>query len=351
MRLYFKVLTRGYNNEDDFCMVIRTNQKLLLSENKKVSILVDKEMGLEAAIFRGPAKWCRKSLRWVKLSNSGDILKLLVPNSSFQTIGSLNSSSNSNSLIITTTATATVTDTATIWWNAHHNFCKLNRLCKVTNQKMTEREIDYRGSKSIIAVCPIHTFAIIVKEQRVDGSWWEKFKNATPIAPKGFFHLRCTLMGFERNCSKGLFLSKKHFIHKLPFGSVSVAVKRVLLLERKLSNQNPFLANIKLIGFEYKQQLLHFNRGISNTSFKDKHIQAMNAWWLTGFVDAEGCFRLSILANKNYKEGGKVLPFKPRLYFQIGLHRKDVVILESIKSLLGGGGRRNLQISIWFIRV
>ena len=56
MRLYFKVLTRGYNNEDDFCMVIRTNQKLLLSENKKVSILVDKEMGLEAAIFRGPAK-------------------------------------------------------------------------------------------------------------------------------------------------------------------------------------------------------------------------------------------------------------------------------------------------------
>ena len=35
---------------------------------------------------------------------------------------------------------------------------------------MTEREIDYRGSKSIIAVCPIHTFAIIVKEQRVDGS-------------------------------------------------------------------------------------------------------------------------------------------------------------------------------------
>ena len=30
--------------------------KLLLSENKKISILVDQEMGLEAAIFRGPAK-------------------------------------------------------------------------------------------------------------------------------------------------------------------------------------------------------------------------------------------------------------------------------------------------------
>ena len=54
-------------------------------------------------------------------------------------------------------------------------------------------------------------------------------------------------------------------------------------------------------------------------------------------MDAEGCFRLSILKNKNYKEGGKVLPFKPRLYFQIGLHRKDEVILESMKFLLGVG--------------
>ena len=103
----------------------------------------------------------------------------------------------------------------------------------------------------------------------------------------------------------------------------------------KLSNQNPFLANIKLIGFAgYKQQLLCINRGISNTS--DTYI-TMSAWWLTGFVDAEGCFRLSILKNKNYKEGGKVLPLKPRLYFQIGLHRKDEVILESIKFLLGVG--------------
>jgi len=27
----------------------------------------------------------------------------------------------------------------------------------------------------------------------------------------------------------------------------------------------------------------------------------MSPWFLTGFTDAEGCFRISILKNKNYK--------------------------------------------------
>ena len=101
-------------------------------------------------------------------------------------------------------------------------------------------------------------------------------KNATPIAPRGFFLLRCTLMDFERNFSKGLFLSQKHFSQKLPFGSISAAVLNILPL-RKLSNQNPFLANIKLLGFEYKLHLLHFNRGISSHSLlKEKNLQAMS---------------------------------------------------------------------------
>ena len=55
-----------------------------------------------------------------------------------------------------------------------------------------ETEIGNRGSKSIIGM-PIHTFVIIVNEQRVDGSWWEKYKN------KCISHLRCTLLGLEIN--------------------------------------------------------------------------------------------------------------------------------------------------------
>ena len=61
----------------------------------------------------------------------------------------------------------------------------------------------------------------------------------------------------------------------------------------------------------------------------------LNPNWVIGFTDAEGCFRISIIKNKNSK--GKALPLSVRLYFQIGLHRKDEAILKLIRSELGVG--------------
>lgn len=45
--------------------------------------------------------------------------------------------------------------------------------------------------------------------------------------------------------------------------------------------------------------------------------------------------RGGVIKNKNSK--GKALPLSVRLYFQIGLHRKDEAILELIRSELGVG--------------
>src|SRR5438034_3919379 len=53
----------------------------------------------------------------------------------------------------------------------------------VTSQNTLEKDMDYRGSKSVTLSSKKRS--IIVKEQRVDGSW--------------HVCLRCTLMGFERN--------------------------------------------------------------------------------------------------------------------------------------------------------
>ena len=61
-----------------------------------------------------------------KLSNSVNILKILVPNGSLKAAGSQN----------------------TTIMNTSHYFCKYNRLCKVINKKMTENKIDYSGCKS-----------------------------------------------------------------------------------------------------------------------------------------------------------------------------------------------------------
>jgi LAGLIDADG endonuclease len=117
-------------------------------------ILIEFHLGLRQAVMAlmNWADMCfGKTLNWLKLSNSGDTLKLLVPSYIRKAISG---------------------------W--------INYPCMVTSQKMMETEMGYRGSKSKFVTQPD-----FVKEQRVDGSW--------SIAKNKQMLLRCTLMGFERN--------------------------------------------------------------------------------------------------------------------------------------------------------
>lgn len=58
----------------------------------------------------------------------------------------------------------------------------------------------------------------------------------------------------------------------------------------------------------------------------------LNPWWLTGFVDGEGCFKLSVVERTQMKTGWVV-----RLFFSIGLHEKEISLLEKIQLSLGVG--------------
>lgn len=87
-----------------------------------------------------------------KLSNSGELLKLKVPSHIWKYIGG---------------------------WTNYSGMVK--------SLKMNENEMDNRGSKSTISN------DIVVKEQRVDGSWFIKLR---------LINVRCTLQGFERNRDK-----------------------------------------------------------------------------------------------------------------------------------------------------
>lgn len=100
----------------------------------------------------GPVKCYGKTLLWVKLSNSGDTLKTVVPSYSRKAISG-----------------------------------GLNQPCMVISYSMSENEMGYRGSKSEIQYSKPNI--ISVKEQRVDGSWFLSLKKARS--------LRCTLMGGE----------------------------------------------------------------------------------------------------------------------------------------------------------
>lgn len=136
---------------------------------------------------------------------------------------------------------------------------------------------------------------------------------------------------------------------------------------KKLSSQNPFLVNNKHVDITWykasaplcltrtlKRVNIKFLVNTFNSNFSTSTIgtKKLSGWWVAGFVDAEGCFRISIIKNKNYKgnpwstslystekpdELGNTMPLSVRLYFQIGLHLKDEKILKLIQSSLGGG--------------
>lgn len=128
-----------------------------------------------------PVSWARAPSVRGKLSNSGDTLKLLVPNHIWKYMSG---------------------------WTNYSGM--------VISQKMIEREIGYRGSKSITNLNIPQTInkSVVVKEQRVDGSYVES--NAFWLDHQNRFTLRCTLMGSERNYQIKT-LSK---IHSNPFNSV-----------------------------------------------------------------------------------------------------------------------------------
>jgi len=100
-------------------------------------------------------KCCGKTILWLKLSNSGDPLKLMIPSYNRKVISGQN-----------------------------------NYLGMVTSHMMKETEMGYRGSKSVFLMDT-------VKEQRVDGSWGLLKSSISTISNNK--SLRCTLTGFEKN--------------------------------------------------------------------------------------------------------------------------------------------------------
>lgn len=159
---------------------------------------------------------------------------------------------------------------------------------------MIESEMGYRGSKSIVKAQPRQN--IIVKEQRVDGGYI-----------KNILMLRYTLMGLERGYQGRI-------------------------LSNRLNSNLKRLYSTKAV-LDYKQLSPNYT------------MRALNPWFISGFVDGEGCFRISFTKKDN------LVGWRAQLFFQITLHRKDELLLESIKNYWGVGkvyksGKDTLQYKI-----
>jgi len=144
---------------------------------------------------------------------------------------------------------------------------------------LKETLIGYRGSKTVIDA----NGAITVKEQRVNDSW-QKIKS-------NYFCLRCTLMGGMNRYQTGI-----------------------------LSNQYN-IEEKRLFTVGANQYRCYSSDIIEKADFK------LNPAWVTGFVDGEGCFTISISKDKIKKIGWHV-----KLSFEIILHSKYKVLLEKIKN-------------------
>jgi hypothetical protein len=185
-------------------------------------------------------------LLWEKLSNSGDTLKLLIPSYSRKAFSG---------------------------WN--------NYPCKVISQKMSEKEMGNRGSKSYFQIPQPNE--IYVKEKRVDGSYFG-------YNPR----LRCTLTG-----------GKSRYHIKIPSKQLNPTC----------------LAMVKRTF--YTLPLLHLN----DKQMSGQGRNVLNPWFFSGFTDAEGCFSIGIRPDAKLKIKWRVLPV-----FIIKLHKKDLSILEDIKN-------------------
>lgn len=187
-----------------------------------------------------------------KLPNSGKLLKLKVPSSSWKTMSG---------------------------WSNYSGM--------VISLKMSENEMDNRGSKSTILS------STVVKEQRVDGNW--------SIKPN-LMDLRCTLRGFERN--RGI---------KLGFNM-----------------QQGWNSYVRI-----PSKLFDLKRFSTYKSTSNSTIINPGAW--SGLIDGEGSFSIIVDRNKARK-----LSWRVQLKFQIGLHIKDLNLLHLLQQYLDNIGSIHL---------
>lgn len=75
----------------------------------------------------------------------------------------------------------------------------------------------------------------------------------------------------------------------------------------------------------------NLKRFYSVTTKVTKKDVAIDPWFLTGFTDGEGCFRISFTKRDN------LVGWRVQLFFQIALHQKDKLLLENIQKFWNVG--------------
>ena len=81
---------------------------------------------------------------------------------------------------------------------------------------------------------------------------------------------------------------------------------------------------------------VHMEKNVQNVGSCPKEMTSMKfAWYITGFVDGEGCFSVSFNKREKMKTGIEVRPS-----FSIGQNKKSLKVLQEIRNYFGCGAIR-----------
>ena len=164
----------------------------------------------------------------------------------------------------------------------------------VTSLEMNESEMGDRGSKS--------DSHISEKEQRVDG--FSVLKKYCKVYSK---------------CQGNLV-----FIYHINYVNTIIQSIRQIM-----AYFNSLLSLFSIFTFAYKSM----TKGeVRLSELSSASSNKLNPYYVTGFTDGEGCFFVGISPDPKSKTG-----FRVKANFQIGLHIKDLALLEQIQLFFGRG--------------
>jgi hypothetical protein len=170
-----------------------------------------------------------------------------------------------------------------------------------------------------------------------------KFKNITMSNQQEFkYNLFNILRDYTQRV---IILFKKQ--RKLLRYSPTFCINNILIIQNFISIFKIKLLNVRLNLFKRSSIYLNNSKGLINTncyySTQSLNKVELNPMWLTGFVDAEGCFSIIIEILGPSK-------WRVRTSFEINLHERDKEVLYLIKDFFGVGqvyNRSDRRISVY----
>src|SRR5277367_5674632 len=172
----------------------------------------------------------------------------------------------------------------------------------------------------------LHQFSIIIDE-------WEKILlyagNFSISSPILFIRLgKIYLTPSEQSAGNFTFSTKATAITKNTYNSYLNLPKIILICKSKIYRPNvKILLNINIQSYH-----------TAVTSHPQINIHLLNPYFVTGLIDAEGCFTIRIRKNPKSKLGWSL-----EAMFVIDLHPKDIIILKHLKDYFKNVGNITLR--------